>query len=867
MSTLDEFLNHKSIIALNIIKGFEQSVDKTPVFFEEDFIKAQKEGLIEVFEVDAVSAFSRKIEKALGENPDANMLLEIEKALRDLSKLVKVRKQDSKGRMMTYYVRANSEKQLANTKKNKQESQPHPEMSNEELYKFSAKDLHIAADKYKKIYDDEVANSGKDESRRVDRESLAKHEENYSRMRGAAYEKEDEEAEANKKSASKKTDVKQKEDQASNSSNEEKDAEKVNDKKPIKKTDPTETNDGRSKGNPPVSAKKLFDADHNTVKSFFNSFSRYKNNGVNFNDLYGIEVNKLSEKYMTVSGSAKDGEIFKNLESLLKDKFPDVKYELTKFTKEKDGRNGFKVKFEKSLSADAKSKMSGKQIIKGFEQPVDETPVFSEEDFVKAQEEGLVEVFEVDAVSAFQRKIEKALGENPDANALLEIEKAKRDLSKLVKVRKQDSKGRMMTYYVRATDKAKGQKEGGEAGKKPLTAEQVGKKMAATEKDKHYILHHNDGSKIVVKRFGHGAIGEPNFLPVNEHGEHQSDKAHSFPAGHIVDVEPYPEMDKKVADVKEEKKRKFQASATETGSGEPKLKGKADDKEASAGTDSDAYIKELEEREKAMRDFHNLDDHEAISLGVQHKSFDMLTDAERKKVAKATAGMDAKYQHNGVKFTKGEARRLRHLADTDPKKAYDEAKRYSDSYDKSENKEIFGQPISEIKAEYDAVMAYAKTKMGAEGDNDADLANQHISVATHFGSKSNPVYRTLQAGGFYKIEDAPKGEKRIQIYDKDGNKTHGVNESKEYIEKHFDLDKAKTSNLAEKKKELEEGSTVSIGNFTFKKNGKGYDVNDAITGKDHYIESEEDFDKVANSNKWNHSHADVIKKNKVLKFD
>lgn len=106
MSTLDELINHRRDIALNIIKGFEQPVDETPVFSEKDFVKAQEDGLIEVFGVDAVSAFQRKIEKALLENPDANGLLEIEKAKRDLSKLLKVKKVDSRGRTTTVYVRA-----------------------------------------------------------------------------------------------------------------------------------------------------------------------------------------------------------------------------------------------------------------------------------------------------------------------------------------------------------------------------------------------------------------------------------------------------------------------------------------------------------------------------------------------------------------------------------------------------------------------------------------------------------------------------------------------------------------------------------------------------------------------------------------
>lgn len=328
-------------------------------------------------------------------------------------------------------------------------------------------------------------------------------------------------------------------------------------------------------------------------------------------------------------------------------------------------------------------------IIKGFEQSVDDTAIFSEQDFDKAQREGQIEVFEIEAISAFERKIQKALADNPDADGLLEIEKAQKDLSRLVKVKKQDSKGRMMTYYVRATDKAKQEKEGGEeAGKKPLTSEQVGKKMAATKRDKHYILHHNDGSKIVVKRFGHGAVGEPNFIPVNENGEHQSDKAHSFPPGHIVDVEPHVEMDKKVFDAKTEKKRKSQE--------EPK------------GGDK---VKKLHDREKLMQKFHDLDWHEVDALGLQNKAFNSLSEEEQTKVAEAYDNMDMKYQLGDVKLTKSEARRLRHMADTDPKKAYLEAKQYSDSYNESEDTHMFGQPISEIKAEYDAVMAYAKAKM------------------------------------------------------------------------------------------------------------------------------------------------------------
>lgn len=184
-------------------------------------------------------------------------------------------------------------------------------------------------------------------------------------------------------------------------------------------------------------------------------------------------------------------------------------------------------------------------IIKGFEQPVDETPVFSEKDFVKAQEDGLIEVFGVDAVSAFQRKIEKALLENPDANGLLEIEKAKRDLSKLVKVQKRDSKGRNMTYYVRATDKAKKDKEGGG-------------KLAQTEEGKHYIVH-SGKDQIVVKRKGTDAKGAPMFHPVDEHGKEQGDNAHTFHDKGVDKVEPYTEMDEKVGGDKKQELKKVKA--------------------------------------------------------------------------------------------------------------------------------------------------------------------------------------------------------------------------------------------------------------------------------------------------------------------
>lgn len=183
----------------------------------------------------------------------------------------------------------------------------------------------------------------------------------------------------------------------------------------------------------------------------------------------------------------------------------------------------------------------------------DGIPVYSEADFDKAQKEGSIEVFEVEKVSQFKINLEKAIATaNGDPTLLGMIEKATKDISKLVKVKKQDSKGRMMTYYVKA-NKSDGDK--------------VGKQMSATEVGKHYVVHLHDGTQLVVKRAGHNATGAPTFHTVDENGKPQGEPQHFQHSG-ISHVEPHAEMDKKVSTEASDKKKKFQEGIKKMGSGD-----------------------------------------------------------------------------------------------------------------------------------------------------------------------------------------------------------------------------------------------------------------------------------------------------------
>lgn len=108
MDTLQELTRRKGIIASNIVTRVQlpDMTEGLPVFHESEFEKAIAEGQIEAFTVENVSQFKRNLEKAIVDaNGDAALLGELEKAGRDLSKLVKVKKQDKRGKMTTVYVR------------------------------------------------------------------------------------------------------------------------------------------------------------------------------------------------------------------------------------------------------------------------------------------------------------------------------------------------------------------------------------------------------------------------------------------------------------------------------------------------------------------------------------------------------------------------------------------------------------------------------------------------------------------------------------------------------------------------------------------------------------------------------------------
>lgn len=108
MDTLQELTRRKGIIANNIVTRVQlpDMTERLPVFHESEFEKAIAEGQIEAFTVENVSQFKRNLEKAIADaNGDAALLGELEKAGKDLSKLVKVKKQDKRGKMTTVYVR------------------------------------------------------------------------------------------------------------------------------------------------------------------------------------------------------------------------------------------------------------------------------------------------------------------------------------------------------------------------------------------------------------------------------------------------------------------------------------------------------------------------------------------------------------------------------------------------------------------------------------------------------------------------------------------------------------------------------------------------------------------------------------------
>lgn len=108
MDNLQELKRQRGVIARNIVATIQlPASDGLPVYPESDFEKAVNDGLIEVFEVEKVSLFVRNLQKAeVDANGDITLLEEIEKARKDVSKLVKVKKQDKRGKMTTVYVRA-----------------------------------------------------------------------------------------------------------------------------------------------------------------------------------------------------------------------------------------------------------------------------------------------------------------------------------------------------------------------------------------------------------------------------------------------------------------------------------------------------------------------------------------------------------------------------------------------------------------------------------------------------------------------------------------------------------------------------------------------------------------------------------------
>lgn len=146
-----------------------------------------------------------------------------------------------------------------------------------------------------------------------------------------------------------------------------------------------------------------------------------------------------------------------------------------------------------------------------------------------------------------------------------------------------------------------------------------------------------------------------------------------------------------------------------------------------------------------------------------------------------------KRSERSEKFKRGEAQRLHALIDTDPHKAYKEAKKYSELYGeelkKNPKAERFGESLASIKAEYDTVMKEAKE---AAKPNSSKKESAKEGEIRTFGGREY-----IKKDGKWKYH--PKG----------ASKSTEESASKDKINKEFDALVAKTSDSAQKKK-LEE---------------------------------------------------------------
>ena len=379
----------------------------------------------------------------------------------------------------------------------------------------------------------------------------------------------------------------------------------------------------------------------------------------------------------------------------------------------------------------------------------DGIPVYPEAEIEKAVSEGTVQVFTAENLSLFKINLQKAEADaNGDPDILAEIQKARRDISKLVKVKKQDKRGKMTTVYVRAhaSDKtgetikmhpadsagAVAQTKGGKDVPQTIEHRTLGKlshHSSVTKEDGiHHHYHDKDGLRHTFVE-DHDKKEEPKkhkdlgkIHPVDWDGPSKVK---------VVDADDKHVHVKRVGkDGKELEGDEHNMSYTHDEWRVEKQSGKAlhnqdpkafgDEPKKKKTDDLDAKIASNKKQFELMNKFHELDNHEVEALGLQHKPFFNLTDEEKGKVEAAHANMAQKYEHNGTKLTKSEARRLKHLADTDPQKAHKEAQQYSDSYTKAHpDQKMFGQPVSEIKAEYDAVADYAKGKLKKDGKKTA----------------------------------------------------------------------------------------------------------------------------------------------------
>lgn len=156
-------------------------------------------------------------------------------------------------------------------------------------------------------------------------------------------------------------------------------------------------------------------------------------------------------------------------------------------------------------------------------------PVISEEQFQKAFDSGEFIALEQKAFDQFLIDLQKAeyqYGLTPNEVLRQNIEKAKKDISKLRKIQKQDSRGRNMTYYVKQNVESPKQKQTSD-GDKDVEIRKIPKQGDKQEMIHEYgkeIAHHSGISHEEYNKMHPETKRELLDAHLGTHGHNESEK-------------------------------------------------------------------------------------------------------------------------------------------------------------------------------------------------------------------------------------------------------------------------------------------------------------------------------------------------------